>query len=205
MSDVRTRRVLRDLSLLPTSASGPANLLWWSNVGFMIIEGTGFALAIGAYLYLQSQSPAWPPTGDRPPDVLWGLVFTLGLLASEVPNRWLSRKAKAKDAARVRVGTVLLTLMGVLLIIGRFYEFAHLNVHWSTDAYGSVMWLLIVLHTTHLMTELGEDAVITLWLHTHEIGDDQFADVEDATNYWTFVVVAWLPIYAIVYWVPRWS
>ena len=47
--------------------------------------------------------------------------------------------------------------------------------------------------------------MLALWLYTHEIGDDQFADVEDNANYWNFVVVAWLPIYAIVYWVPRWA
>jgi cytochrome c oxidase subunit 3 len=31
----------------------------------MLIEGTGFALAAAAYLYLLTQSPAWPPEGTR--------------------------------------------------------------------------------------------------------------------------------------------
>jgi heme/copper-type cytochrome/quinol oxidase subunit 3 len=53
------------------------------------------------------------------------------------------------------------------------------------------------------VTELGESAVQTVWLFTHQIGDDQFSDVEDNSNYWTFVVVAWLPIYVLIYWAPR--
>jgi len=38
----------RDLSELPTHAFGTRSLTWWGVVGFMLIEGTGFALAIAA-------------------------------------------------------------------------------------------------------------------------------------------------------------
>ena len=85
----------------------------------------------------------------------------------------------------------------------RAAEFAHLNVSWDRDAYGSVLWMLLVLHTTHIVTEFGETGVQTIWLFTHEIGDDQFADMQDGANYWTFVVTAWLPLYGLVYWLPR--
>ena len=195
--------VVGELSTLPDSADGPSSLAWWSNLGFMLIEGTGFALAAGAYLYLQSQSPAWPPAGDRPPGLFWSGVFTLGLLVSQWPNLWVAKKAKAKDRKAVRRGVFGMTLVGAALLAARGFELAHLNVHWSHDAYGSVMWLLMVLHTTHVITDLLETAVLSLWLYTHAVGDDQFADVEDNANYWSFVVFAWLPVYAIVYWAPR--
>ena len=42
-----------------------------------------------------------------------------------------------------------------------------------------------------------------MWLYTHEVGDDQFADVEDNANYWTFVVLTWLPIGGLIYLAPR--
>ncbi len=194
-----------DLSTLPDSAAGPTSLLWWGNVGYMLIEGTAFALAAATYLYLQSQSSAWPPRGDHPPDLFWSSVFTIGLIATEAPNLWLSRKAREKDVRLVRLGALLMTLLGVLLLIARWNEFGHLNIHWASDAYGSAVWMLMVLHTSHIVTELGESAIVTLWLYTHEVGDDQFADVEDNCNYWTFVVLAWLPIFAILYGLPRWS
>ena len=54
-----------------------------------------------------------------------------------------------------------------------------------------------------VITDLGDTAVQAAWLFTHEVGDDQFADVEDNANYWTFVVVTWLPIYALIYWATR--
>ncbi|MDB5818011.1 MAG: cytochrome oxidase subunit [Rhizobacter sp.] len=196
-------QVVGDLSTLPDSADGPRSLLWWSNLGFMMIEGTGFALAVGAYLYLQSQSAAWPPVGDLPPGLLWSGIFTIGLLVSQWPNLWVSTKAKEKDVKAVRLGVLAMTLAGAALLAARGYELSSLNVRWERDAYGSVTWMLMVLHTMHVITDLLETAVLSLWLYTHEVGDDQFADVEDNANYWSFVVVAWLPIYAIVYWAPR--
>jgi len=197
-------RVVGDVSHFPRSASGARHLVWWGNLGFMLIEGTAFLLAGGAYLYLINHSPSWPPAGDKLPDLLWSTVFTLGLLASEIPNRWLSAQAKAKKEDRVRFGSLLMTFIGLVLVGIRAVELDHLNVRWDQDAYGSVVWMLMILHTSHLATDLGDTAVQMVWLFTHEIGDDQYADVSDNCNYWTFVVLAWLPIYVLLYWVPRW-
>jgi heme/copper-type cytochrome/quinol oxidase subunit 3 len=32
----------------------------------------------------------------------------------------------------------------------------------------------------------------------------RYTDVEDNAVYWDFVVLSWLPIYVLIYWVPRW-
>jgi heme/copper-type cytochrome/quinol oxidase subunit 3 len=205
VTDPIARRVVGDLCGLPDSAMGPPNVVWWGNIGFMLIEGTVFLLAIATYLYLQSQSPAWPPAGDKLPDLAWATIFTVGLVASELPNLWVSRKAKANDASGVRRGTLMMAVLGLAFIAVRAFELDHLNIRWDHDAYGSVVWMLMVLHTSHLVTELGETAVQSVWLYTHEIGQDQFADVQDNSEYWSFVVLAWVPIYLLIYWVPRWA
>jgi heme/copper-type cytochrome/quinol oxidase subunit 3 len=199
----RDVEIVGTLTDLPHSASGPRHLVWWGNIGFMVIEGTGFALAAAAYLYVMTQSRGWPPRGDAAPGLLWSGVFTGLLLLSELPALWALRCARAKDVRGVRWAALAMTLFGLILLIPRGLEFAHLGVSWHQDAYGSVTWLLLVLHSTHIVTELGESAVQTVWLFTHEIGDNQFSDVEDNSNYWTFVVIAWLPLYALIYWAPR--
>lgn len=202
-SDAKIMTVAGDLSGLPDHAAGSRNLVWWGNLGFMAIEGTAFALAAGIYLYLQSQSAVWPPPGSPPPGLFWSGIFTLGLLLSGLPNLWVLRQARAKNAAKVRLGVALITVLGFGLTAIRGLELMHLGVRWDANAYGSVVWLLMVLHTSHVVTDLGDTAVQALWLYTHEIGDDQFADVEDNANYWSFVVLTWLPIYGLVYWMPR--
>ena len=198
-----TPRIVGDVSHLPTCAFGMKSVVGWGTLGFMLIEGTAFALAAAAYVYLQTQSHPWPPRSDAPPDLLWGTLFTALLLLSEIPNRWLFARAKACDRAAVRWGVVLMTLLGVALLGLRAFELMHLNVRWSDDAYGSVVWLLIVLHTSHVLTDLGDTVVIGAWLFTHEVGDTQFSDTADNASYWDFVILSWLPIYGLIYWAPR--
>jgi len=195
--------IVGTLADLPTSATGSRHLVWWGNIGFMVIEGAGFALAAAVYLYLMTQAPAWPPHGDALPSLMWSGIFTGLLLLSELPALWVLRCARAKKVHGVRWGALVMTLFGLVLLVPRGFEFAHLGVLWHQDAYGSVVWLLLVLHTTHIVTELGECAVQTAWLFTHEVGDNQFSDVEDNSNYWTFVVLTWLPLYLLIYWAPR--
>lgn len=199
----REIEIVGDLSSLPKSASGARHLVWWGNTGFMLIEGTGFALAAAAYLYILTQSPKWPPANDLPPDLLWSGLFTAGLILSALPNLWVLRCARAKNLAAMRWGVLAMAVIGLVLLVPRGFEFAHLNISWHDDAYGSMVWLLLVLHTSHIITDWGDTAVLAVLLFTHEVEDDQFADVEDNSNYWTFVVLVWLPVYVLLYWVPR--
>jgi heme/copper-type cytochrome/quinol oxidase subunit 3 len=135
--------------------------------------------------------------------LLWGAIFTAGLLLSEIPNLWVLRCARNKNLAGVRWGVLAMAIIAMVLFVPRGFEFAHLNTPWYHDGFGSLIWLLLVLHTTHVVTDWGDTAVLSAWLFTHEVGDDQFADVEDNSNYWTFVVLCWLPVYALIYWAPR--
>ena len=203
MSAPLPTRVVGDLSALPDHAMGPRNVVWWGNLGFMAIEATAFALAIGAYLYLQSRSPSYPPPGDPTPGLLWSGILTACLVVSFLPNLWTSRQARAADEAGVRRGMVMMTVIGIVLLVLRGFELAAIQVDWQHDAYGSLLWMLLVLHTSHLVTELGETMVQSLWLFTHEIGPDQYSDVQDNSEYWNFVIVAWLPIFFIIYILPR--
>ena len=50
-----------DVSGLPSYAFGHRSRLWWGTAGFIVIEGTAFALALFVYFYLRSKLPAWPP------------------------------------------------------------------------------------------------------------------------------------------------
>jgi heme/copper-type cytochrome/quinol oxidase subunit 3 len=195
--------IVGDLSRLPDSAIGPRSLVWWGTLGFMLIEGTGFLLAAGAYLYLRGQAAGWPPPGDRPPDLGVGALFTVLLVLSELPNRWVAARAKAKDARAVRWGLAAMIAIGIVLMAVRAAEFAHLNVRWDRDAYGSAVWMLLFLHATHVLTDLADTVVLAAFLLTHKITDSGFSDVNDNSGYWSFVVASWLPLYALIYWGPR--
>lgn len=196
-------RVMLDLGKLPLHGLGTASVTWWGTLAFMLIEGTGFALAIAVYLYLMSMATAWP-INTQAPDLLPGTLVTLILLASLIPNVLLSRWAERQDLRKVRIGTVTMSILGTVPLIVRIFEFPALKVSWDSNAYGSVVWTLLGLHTIHIITDLIDTLVLAALMFTrHGLSPRRFGDVQDNAMYWNFVVATWLPIYGCIYWLAR--
>jgi len=192
-----------DVSALPPGAFGSRTLTFWGTLGIVVIESTVFAVAIGAYFYLVSRFPAWPPHGVAAPELRWGTLNTLILLGSLVPNELARRAGEHVDLGRVRIWMVVGLAFALAFNIVRVLEFAHLNVMWDHDAYGSIVWLLLGLHTTHIVTDFLDSSVLTALMFIGPVEEHRFVDVEENAVYWYFVVLAWLPIYGVIYWAPR--
>ena len=192
-----------DVAALPPGAFGSRSLMWWGTMAIVLIEGTVFGLAVGAYFYLRTRMPSWPPGGVAPPDLRWATINTIVLLASLIPNELTKRAGERIDLRRVRVWIAACVVFGVLFNVIRAFEFAHLNVTWDHGAYGSIVWLLLGLHTVHIATDLLDTAVLGALMLVGPIEERRFVDVEENAVYWYFVVIAWLPIYGVIYWAPR--
>lgn len=192
-----------DVGGLPPGAFGSRSLTWWGTMGIVVIEGTLFALAIASYFFYRTRLPQWPPDGVAPPDLRWGTVNTLIMLASILPNELAKHAGERVDLRGVRIWMAVSVLFGAAFNAVRVYEFRHLNVMWDHDAYGSIVWLLLGLHTTHTVTDFLDTAVLTVLMFTGPIEEKRFVDVEENAVYWNFVVAAWLPIYGVIYWAPR--
>lgn len=199
---VSAYRPVQDVSSLPTYAFGPRMTTWWGTLGFCALEGMGFALGIGGYLYLAFLNPQWP-LSVPPPDLLWSGILTTVLLASLVPNYLAKAAAKAENLAAVRLWLVIMSLIGLAVTGLRIMEFTSLHVRWDTNAYGSFVWTLLALHTTHIVTDVGDTIVVTVLMFTRHARGKRFSDVEDNAFYWYFVVATWMPIYLLLYWAPR--
>jgi len=196
----------RDLAELPTHAFGSRSLTWWGVIGFMVIEGAGFAMAVGAYFFLMAHEQEWPPAPWPPPDLLAGTLFTLVMLASEIPNAIAKRAAEKYDLAKTRKLLLLVSAVGALLLLIRAFEFGSLNIRWTDNAYGSIIWALLFLHTIHILTDWADTLVLAALMHTkHGTSGRRFVDVSENSLYWRFVWLSWLPIYLLIYWLPRWS
>jgi heme/copper-type cytochrome/quinol oxidase subunit 3 len=191
-----------DVANLPSYGFGNRSLMWWGTAGMMAIEGAAFAFMIVIYFYLRSLSDSWP-SGGAAPDLLWG-TLNLGLiLVSAVPNIYADRAAIDHDLGKVRMGLVILSVIGLVLLLVRAMEFTTLNVRGDESAYGSVVWMLLGLHTFNLITDVADSLVLTALILKGPLEGKRFVDVAENSGYWNFVVVTWVPIYAVVYWGPR--
>jgi heme/copper-type cytochrome/quinol oxidase subunit 3 len=197
-------RFAHDVSGLPNHAFGPDSIVWWGTLGFVAIEGMGFVLALASYFYLMREVPSWPPGSIAPPELLWGMAFTAVLLLSGLPNHLAKRAAHRYGRKGAILAMAAVTLLGVGLLVIRGFEFTALNVRWDTNAYGSVLWTLLGLHTLHLGTDVADTAVLlALFVADPDPPERRFTDVSENADYWWFVMLAWLPVMAAVYLVPR--
>jgi len=202
-SILREPRIVADLSELPLHGMGSASLTWWGTLGFMLIEGSGFALVLAVYLYLASIAPEWP-LGAPPPDLLPGTIVTVLLVLSLIPNMLVGRWARQGNLRKVRIGLIVMSLFGIAPLVPRAFEFRALHLLWDSNAYGSITWTLLGLHTTHLITDLADTLVLLVLMFTrHGSNRRRLGDVQDNAMYWNFVVLTWLPIFACLYGVPR--
>ena len=198
-----SERIVGDLSRLPAAGFRTHGLWFWAAMAFMLMEGVAFALAAATYLYLMNGAGRWP-LADRAPDLGWGTAQTVLLLASLAPTWVMCRSARLRQLQPTRVWAVVVFVLNTLALVIRGFEFSHLNTHVDTDAYGSITWALMLLHTTHLVTDFGDTLFVTLFLFTHSVDTERFSDVDDDGVYWAYVVFTWLPLYALIYLAPRW-
>jgi heme/copper-type cytochrome/quinol oxidase subunit 3 len=202
MSGSVPARLGLEVSDLPTVVFSHRSLMWWGTLAIMAIEGTAFALTLMAYFFLRSHSLTWPMAAS-PPDLLLGTLNTVVMLASFVPAHLAKKAAEAKQLRPVRMWLLVSVAFALLFLGLRAMEYPALNVRWDSNAYGSVVWLLLGLHTVHILTDLIDTIVLTVLFHTGPLDGKRYVDVSENSFYWYFVVGAWLPIYFVIYWGAR--
>ena len=197
----REREVL-DVSRLPAYAFGSRSEVSFGTAGFIAIEGMMFALLIASYLHLRARNTVWP-MGVAPPDLFWGTVSLIVLFLSAVPNQLAKKAAERLDLPKVRLWMSTCLVFGAVLLLIRLMEFRSLNVAWDTNAYGSLVWALLGFHAFHLVTDVGDTAVLAAVMVVGPLEESRFVDVSENAYYWYFVIAAWVPIYVVLYLVPR--
>jgi cytochrome c oxidase subunit III len=196
-------RVQVDVSDLPVAAFGHRSLLWWGTLMFMAIEGTTLAIVCGSYLDLMRMQPAWPPPPTRLPDLMIPTINLAIILATIWPSHLASRAALRLDARAAVRWLWVCVVLGVAATALRGFELAALNTRWDDHVFGSLAWLLLGLHATLLLADFCESATIALLVGSERRQAKHFSDVEDAALYQWFLSLVWVPIYFLVYILPR--
>ncbi len=192
-----------DASRLPNFAFGPQGLIWWGTSGFMVIEGSMFVMALIVYFYLRLKVPDWPPSLPNP-GISYATANLLLVFVSCIPNRLAKTAAERFDLRGSRLWLGVLVLIGFGNVVLRAFEYTQLNCRWGDNAYASITWTLLSLHTIHIATDAVDSAVLWAVIMLEPVTERRFVDVSENSLYWYFIVAWWVPIYLTVYWAPRW-
>jgi len=199
----RATTLAGDLSALPDHNVGSKSLGWWGIVGLMLIGGTGVALAIGAYFFLVTSLHGAP--SDAGPALGPASAFIALALLGGLPNAWTARVARARKAGAMRRGLAVTSVLGIALLALRGFEIAALDVRWDRDAYGSIVWALLLLHTVFIASGVLDTLVLAALAWTRRFDGSRFGDVANNALYWHFIVGSGVLVYLVLYWTPRWS
>jgi heme/copper-type cytochrome/quinol oxidase subunit 3 len=192
-----------DVRRLPQTVFGMRNLATWATIGFMVIEGATLAVAAGSYLYVRHDFAEWPPPPLPPPNVGLPAINVAVILAIIVPMALASRAAHAQNVHGTRVWLLASLVPEAAALALRVADFQALNVNWNANAYASGAWLIVGLHTSLLVVDFVETAVIAALTFSPRMQPKHFTDIEDAAVYQYFLSLVWVPLFVLVYLGPR--
>ncbi|MEZ5410133.1 MAG: cytochrome c oxidase subunit 3 [Acidimicrobiales bacterium] len=203
-----------DLGPTDRPSMGPLagrSLAWWGMVMAITTEAMIFALLLFAWFYLWTKADRWPPPGDPLTDLG---PFTIGrtvlLLGSSLPVQLAERRVKAGDRRGMLAWLALGWAMAAVFLGGHVDETIRMwsELRPSTDAYGSLVYLITNLHALHLIIGLLFLAfVFGRGLQGRYTGDGEghlgHGDVTVTVLYWHFVDAVWVAVFSSLYLAPH--
>src|SRR5437764_6129165 len=119
-----------DVSELPPHVLDHRSPIWWGNVLLLCIETTMFGLLVATYFYLRMNFAPWPPARAEfslyatKPDLGFSTANLLLLLVSLAPMVWVDRACPRRDVGAVKIGMLIMVVIGLGTIALRFLEFS---------------------------------------------------------------------------------
>jgi cytochrome c oxidase subunit 3 len=198
-----------DVSALPPHVMDHRSPIWWGNTLLLCIETTMFALLVGTYFYLRMNFEHWPP--PRPefhlfntkPDLGFSTANLILILVSVIPMALVDRACLRRNVRFVKLGMLVMVLVGLGTIALRFLEFSGLKFRWDDNAYAAVVWTTVGMHLLHLVTGTAENFIMTLWVWLKGMDDKHARDIRVGAAYWYWIAGIWVPLYVIIYFGPR--
>lgn len=168
---------------------------------FIASEVMLFAGLISAFLVSRASAPFWPPLNQpRLPVMVTG--FNTGLLVLSGFTMWrVVRLLRQRDRRRAVRWMTLTSALGAMFLVIQGREWArliHFGLTMTSSVYGGMFYLIVGAHALHLMAALAVLSFVTARVWRGRYTSDLRGIVACAV-YWSFVVILWPIIYALVY------
>jgi cytochrome c oxidase subunit I+III len=184
---------------LPVYHSGTRAPAWWSMLLVLLTISVGSACCVFSYFYLRAGVTDWPPAGIQKPDLALPVARTALFALSLVPAWWALRAIKRNHQLRLQLALATTMAFGIVFIGLTIAEIGQWDPNLQWQAYGSVFYLLqgiqLVLVLIGLLISVFTQA--QAWLGY--FNSWRYLAVQNLANFWTFAVVHWLVVAAVLY------
>lgn len=199
MSSAHPERDLRLVHPAPTQRRAIAPNEVVGTMFFILTEIMLFGGFISAFTISKTQAPTWPPPGQPRLPVELTAVNTLVLLASGALVWWAGRKLEGDGPRSARAPLLAGAGLGALFVVVQGVEWTRLlaeGLAFTTTSYGSFFYLIVGMHSLHVLGGFLVLAAQTRWLFAEQLRTEAFWA---ARLFWYFVVLLWPALYWKVY------
>jgi cytochrome c oxidase subunit 3 len=204
MVGVRKPRRAPHAAALPGQGFSHHAPVWWGNRFMIVLEGAAFAILLVTYFYIRLSSDTWPPTGIRVPDLGISTLNLVVLVVGILPMWYVAHLAPRRDRPRVLgVWLLVCVLFGIAAAILRLMEFKGIHARWNANAYGAILWSILIVHFAHILAATLETLALGILMFSGPVEEKHFVDISVNAVYWYFVGLSWVALYAIVILAPR--
>lgn len=189
---------------LPELLTGAKAPIWWAMVVLVTIETTVFATLISSYFYLRFTTPEWPPVGIPEPDLFLPIVNTVVLFASSVAVYIGSSGIKKGKIKRLKWGVGIGILLEIVFFAIKIVLSLQTPYGWTDHAYGSIFFTISRLHTLHVLAAILMASVAWVLAMRGYFTEERRLGIQAINIYWQFVAVIWIPVFVVLFLVPRW-
>ena len=169
---------------------------WWGMLTVVTTEGMIFLVLLAAYFFLRASSKQWPPAGTELPELFQTSIFTVVLIGSSFPVFWADAAIKRGHVGQAQIGLLLSWLMGAAFLVHTYLDFQALHFGWRDSAYGSIYYIVIGLHASHVLVGLLFSGVVQLKLERGLLDAQRHKTLDVFSLYWHFVDVVWIFVFS---------
>ncbi|MBD0372119.1 MAG: cytochrome c oxidase subunit 3 [Pyrinomonadaceae bacterium] len=207
---MREEQMVLDVKGLPEHGFDTREPMWWGNLLLLLIETMTFVIAGAAFFYVSQNFNIWPPPRTETYSQLNPLpglgnptANLIALIVSASVMIWVDRSARRADKRAIKIGLLICLLLNLGSITLRAFEFMSIHVRWNSNAYGSVLWAILILHLMHLIVETAEAFILSVYTFNRPLDPRHRLDITVLAVYWYWVTIIWIPLYLMIYLGPR--
>jgi cytochrome c oxidase subunit I+III len=184
---------------LPVYLSGTRSPAWWGMLLVLLTLAVGTACCIFSYFYIRAGSTDWPPAGIQPPDLTLPIVRSIVFALSLPPAWWALRSIKRERQLRLQIALAANAALGVAFLGLMLAEIGQWDPNLQWHAYGSAFYLLQGIQLVLVLIGLLISAFAQVQAWMGYFNRWRYLAVQNLANYWTFTVVHWLVVAAVLY------
>jgi cytochrome c oxidase subunit 3 len=171
----------------------------WGMAVLIMTEATIFAALLSSYFFIRAASTEWPPEHIEPPELKVILLFTVILLGSSGPMFWAERGIRKGQQWRLKIGLILVIVMGTAFIIFQGVEYMELEFGVRDNAYASLFYAITGLHGAHVLGGLLMLGFLLIRAFMGKFSAHRHTTVQVIGLYWHFVDAVWVFVFSSLY------